>query len=67
MTTPRTWELPPSPGPEVTAVRDANGALWSRTVGGWLHQDDDPDSGLPWSEVLTEFGPLFDATEETTP
>jgi hypothetical protein len=65
---PRVWDLPPEPGPEVTAVRTARGILWRRDRWGW-------SSTAParrnhaWSFVLCATAwegelPLTDATGE---
>jgi hypothetical protein len=72
---PRTWELPPEPGPEVTRLRmvDADGPLDDVFVrdddGWWL---DEGGRGFRWRDVLgmasmAGGGWLVDATEETTP
>ncbi len=62
---PRTWSLPPEPGPEVTAVRDHDGDLWHRDPDGWwrLHRKTWSGTARQWGELL-EFGPLTDATNE---
>lgn len=60
---PRTWELPPEPGPEVTRLRDGDGDFWTRIGSAW---EGGGHSAVAWHELLV-FGPLVDATEETTP
>ncbi len=58
---PRTWSLPPEPGPEVTAVRDAEGAVWRlHDDGAWHYLA----ARRAWGSLLADFGPLADATEE---
>lgn len=57
---PRTWSLPPEPGPEVTKVRDEAGNVYGRANDGcwsnfWRH--------FRW-EGLLNYGPLTDATHE---
>lgn len=69
-TAPRTWSLPPSPGPEVTAVRDDDWAVWQRNPadGSWYEEGEDPGPlGVSWEELLSDFGPLTDATAEVRP
>jgi hypothetical protein len=66
---PRTWALPAEPGPEVTAVRDADGDRWVRVGDGWGMQTGHPGPGgsthvhvgraRTWLEVLV-FAPLVD-------
>jgi len=63
---PRTWELPPEPGPEVTAIRDCDGDVWARLGNSW---EGGGHSAVAWHELLV-YGPLTDcsdATEELSP
>lgn len=69
---PRTWRLPEEPGPEVTAVRDADGELWQRTaLGRWDLSPSRTEvgrrvrvsspAGVAWSDLML-YGPLTDAS-----
>lgn len=65
---PRTWRLPDEPGPEVTAVRDAEGTLFEHRTdpdgtSWWISK---PPWRVPflWGELLHRCGPLTDATAE---
>jgi len=56
---PRTWSLPPSPGPEVTALRTPAGFVWHRRywAGGgerWERRNDDGDllDANSWHDLL---------------
>lgn len=69
---PRTWSLPPEPGPEVKMVRDGDDNLitrWPHYGGGWKLPA--PASGVDgysisnWGEVLAYCkSPIRDATHE---
>ena len=62
---PRVWSLPPEPGPEVTRLRDCRGHHWDRLApssNGWLPRDAQPSIWATWGRLLTEWGPLTDAT-----
>jgi hypothetical protein len=64
--TPRTWELPPEPGPEVRAVRTGRGYLYVRDGEWWLLRM--PSGGemrTDWNALLLD-APLTDATAEVT-
>jgi hypothetical protein len=57
---PRRWEMPEEPGPEVKAVRDAEGGIWTRSgdrwAGGrWIRS---------WRILLDRAGPLTEVVEE---
>ena len=60
----QTWCAPADPGPEVQAVRDNRGVLWTRGDGLWWgdigHGYDDHRT---WAQILAR-GPLVDATGE---
>jgi hypothetical protein len=73
-TEPRTWSLPPEPGPEVTAVRATEGAygltLWRREPLAWNLRRADGKllcSCRSWLRLLQRYGPLTDATGEVQP
>ena len=60
---PRTWSLPPEPGPEVTAVRDGRGEVWNHDGGtsgfGWYR----PNGGrASWWWLIGCRSPLTDAS-----
>jgi hypothetical protein len=58
----RTWDLPPEPGPEVTAVRDCNGHVWTRLAwNSWHHNA----YRLYWRDLFDNgLAPLTDASGE---
>jgi ribosomal protein L15E len=71
----RTWALPAEPGPEVTAVTDAEGRTWTHEqhpqadrysgmrILNWRHVKADGNNGwAAWSSLLNR-GPLTDASE----
>jgi hypothetical protein len=62
MSAPRTWTLPPEPGPEVTAVRShVVGSVYRRTPSGlWRAAG---VLSFSWAEILA-FAPLTDASGE---
>lgn len=62
----RTWSLPAEPGPEVTAVRDRHGRIWTREPDGWIYRDRPAFVyRLPWHGLFMQgHGPLTDATQE---
>jgi hypothetical protein len=76
---PRTWSLPPEPGPEVTRVLDRYGQYFERDddldevqwIGQTFTGDGDVDDlVLPWGLLMAYQSPLTDATpatEETKP
>jgi hypothetical protein len=60
---PRTWSLPPEPGPEVTEVADRFGRGWLPATGRpgwWVSRLDLRDR--KWPELVAMFGPLADAS-----
>lgn len=64
----RSWDLPPEPGPEVTAVRDVDGDEWAREMDGWIMPTRDGIGyyAAPWRELL-QHAPLVDVTPEAKP
>lgn len=69
--TPRTWSLPPEPGPEVKAVRDQDKHLWTHEPDGWIYRTGISQGGgteivyrLPWASLYRYHAPLTDATGE---
>lgn len=71
---PRSWSLPPEPGPEVTKIRDKDGSVWEREdiSRQWLWVSDDGSEAMvkpyeDWADFLEGYGPLVDATQDTTP
>jgi hypothetical protein len=62
---PRRWALPDEPGPEVTAVRDRLGRIWSRVRGLPLWGSPETGSVLPFVDLLDHYGPLTDVTPAT--
>jgi hypothetical protein len=62
---PRGWALPAEPGPEVTAVRDRLGRIWSRVRGLPLWGSPETGSVLPFVDLLDHYGPLTDVTPAT--
>lgn len=67
----RQWVLAEQPGREVAAVRDAEGYVWRRvsSAAGLAFDQwtDHAGLALSWSQLLVEFGPLEDATDEACP
>jgi hypothetical protein len=63
---PKTWALPPEPGPEVTELWDRDGWRWELDAaeGGWVHED--TGEICIWSELLAEYGPLSTVEPEET-
>jgi len=57
------WELPAEPGPEVLAVRDEDGDVWTRAADGWTCSGMSITRVRPWREVLS-FAPLIDVTAD---
>lgn len=64
--TPRTWDLPPEPGPEVRAVRTASGILYMHTDEGWqwVHPPPRSSSSMSWRYIMADDLPLTDATAD---
>lgn len=64
---PTTWSMPAEPGPEVLALRDGAGCLWTRNPeadgGGWCCDAAFNGEPAPWYVVLAD-EPLTDATHE---
>lgn len=66
---PTTWSLPPEPGPEVTAVRDRRSDMHLRIETGWVLRGSPMHKagiGITWKNTVIRFGPLTDATSEST-
>jgi hypothetical protein len=68
---PQRWVLPPEPGPEVTKLRDSREVFWVRYSNGWTLEDLSASGrkargSVSW-ELVLGFGPLVDATQDTTP
>ncbi len=63
-TKPRTWSLPPEPGPEVTAVRDSDGDVWKREGDLWVVWHGDERWYERTWDRLASFYPLTDASAE---
>lgn len=61
---PRSWQLPPEPGPEVKAVRDYQGDLWARRPDGWGWALSAENNLWGWQALLMDYGPLTDVTHE---
>lgn len=72
---PRTWSLPPQPGPEVTHLRSAGGQIWRRARGDdrswWVPVADETKHPrqrmtMPrrWHVLLGMVGSLTDASDE---
>lgn len=70
---PKSWSLPPEPGPEVTAVRDGKGRVWKRKQSIWDPRLCDwvytsPGGGYTrlgsWGSLLADAGTLTDASAE---
>src|SRR5258706_12929322 len=58
------WEMPPEPGPEVSAVRDRRGVRWRREdIWWWADIGHGYEVNRTWPEVLAR-GPLTDASGE---
>jgi hypothetical protein len=62
---PTTWALPEPPGPQVRALRDADGMLWYPvgSIPGQWWTNPDATFGRDWHWILS-FGPFTDATTE---
>lgn len=70
-TGPRTWSLPPDPGPDVTAVRDRQGRVWTREEDGWIYRESRPSPRIDvvyrttWAGLFMQgHSPFTDATTE---
>ena len=68
---PRVWELLAEPGPEVTAVRDQSGHLWTREPDGWIYRTGTYTGRgveivyrLQWPSLYRYHAPLTDASGE---
>lgn len=63
--TPRTWRAVEEPGPDVRAVRTADGELWQHRADRHALPWEGPDGyGRSWHNLLTFGRTLTDATHE---
>ena len=61
--TPRRWDAPPEPGPEVTRVVDRYGQAFARHDGGWCYVGPQlAHTHRSWSDLFFRNAPLTDAT-----
>lgn len=62
---PKTWTLPPEPGPEVTHVKDRYRDVWRRGNGVWVYRNSVGNEAIwPWNVLFEKGYPLTDVSAE---